>query len=377
MATSTHTRLAILIIGALTVHASSYSNPKYSNPKIARATTTKTCIYFTAPHSIYINNGRYKTEETYTDDIARAFSKTIGGGYATWNNEEKIEAKRLAKKYGKGRSNKRLEAMGNADPNYLLNSQRMKHGWMKYLREARRSCTERSAGNTRGMHLDMHGMSDATAARIGEHLVIGTRAMETTQNAPRKYAKSKSLAFRNALKTNLTDVLTDIQNFNGRNKLTIKAKRGSSKKLPVRIALGKEPMTCNNIASTAHRDACRNATTWRDGKKPTVVLSTDANNLREKFVGDWTEKADSLRRMRNTLTRISTEKALWNKYGSGSDKGKVKPFGCAVQIEMSMQLRKLLADTKGNNLGKRFAKALKAVYKEARCSHTKGSVQLS
>lgn len=373
---SIHTRIVLLlIIGAFTVHASSVSYPTYSNSKIDRlknargeTITSNTCIFFTAPHSIYLNNGRYKDAEGYTDKLVRAFSATTGGGYATWKDSEKIKAKKLALKHGKDVDNMPLRAMGNVDPNYLDNRSRMKHGWLKYLREARRSCTNRSPGNTRGMHVDVHGMTDATAARIGEHLVIGTRAMETTRNVPREHDPSKSSKFRRALETHLKDVLDAIQRSG---KLTIKAKRGSSKLLPVRVKPGYEPTTCDNIASKAHRDVCNKGR--RSGK---ITLSRPGQAKREKFVGDWGVMRGKLR---NTLSRVSTEKALWSRYGKDADKGAVKPFGCAVQIEMSLQLRKLLADTANNDFGEKFANALKKVYREARCSHASekySSVQL-
>lgn len=355
---------SLLFITMASVNAASYSNPKIDQTK-----TSKTCIFFTGPHSIYLNNaaalGRYKAAEADTDDIARAMAKTIGGGYATWKNNEKKKARQVALDHGKNKGNKQLENMNNQDPNYMLDRNRMKHGWMKYLREARRSCTNRSPGNTRGMHLDMHGMTDATAARIGEHLVIGTRAMETTQNAPRAYNTAKSLSFRNALKKHLNGLLNEIEKSE---MLTIKMKGG--KKLPLRIARGWEPTTCNSIVATGHRSKCK-----KDVKNGVVTLST-RKKRREKFVGDWSKK-DALGRLRSTLSRVSTEKMLWSKYGTGSDKGTVKPFGCAVQIEMSGQLRKLLANTTGNDYGKRFAEQLKKVYDEARCSHKQGAVQLS
>merc|ERR1711988_447956 len=216
---------------------------------------------------------------------------------------------------GDDKKKRELRKLGNHDPNYLDNENRNRHGWMKYLRQARVSCMKRALGdrNRRGMHLDIHGMSDATAARLGEHLVIGTKAMETTQNWPRKYDETKSKKFRDALKRHLNT---------------------GGVQLPVRVERGWEPT----------------------GKA--------------RFVGDW-------KKQRNTLSRISTEKALWAKYGrrdnSKYSRGKVKPFGCAVQIEMSAQLRALLVRS-DNNFAQEIARALKKVYKDAKCSYEDGPV---
>merc|ERR1711924_529874 len=82
-----------------------------------------------------------------------------------------------------------------------------------------------------------------------------------------------------ALETHLKDVLDAIQRSG---KLTIKAKRGSSKLLPVRVKPGYEPTTCNNIASKTHRDVCNKGR--RSGK---ISLSRPGQAKREKFVGDW------------------------------------------------------------------------------------------
>merc|ERR1712188_166612 len=113
-------------------------------------------------------------------------------------------------------------------------------------------------------------------------------------------------------------------------------------------------------------------------------------------------------KQRNTLSRISTEKALWAKYGrrdnSKYSRGKVKLFGCAVQIEMSAQLRLLLVRSynkysrgkvklfgcagqiemsaqlrlllvrSDNNFAQEIARALKKVYKDAKCSYEDGPV---
>jgi len=263
-------------------------------------------------------------------------ANTIGGGYATWRADERDKAYAIWKHDGwtDDKKKRELEKLGNHDPNYLDNENRNRHGWMKYLRQARVSCMKRALGdrNRRGMHLDIHGMSDATAARLGEHLVIGTKAMETTQNWPRKYDETKSKKFRDALKRHLNTVLLKIQNYNGLGRLTIKTQGGLQ--LPVRVARGWEPT----------------------GKA--------------RFVGDW-------KKQRNTLSRISTEKALWAKYGrkdnSEYSRGKVKPFGCAVQIEMSAQLRALLVRS-DNNFAQEIARALKKVYKDAKCSYEDGPV---
>jgi len=263
----------------------------------------------------------------------------------------------------------KLERLGNHDPNYLDNANRMRHGrhgWLKYLRQARVSCMERALGdrNKRGMHLDIHGMSDATAARIGEHLVIGTKAMETTRNWPREYDESKSELFRDALTAALKPVLDDIQTYRqgekGKGKLTIKTQGGFQ--LPVRVAQGWEPTSCKHVMKQ-YKDACL-------AVKDKGGLSKLNQKKKARFVGDWRYK------QRNTLSRISTEKALWAKYGTGNGKygkGKVKPFGCAVQIEMSAQLRALLARS-DNKFAKRIARALKLVYKKAKCSYEDGSV---
>merc|ERR1740138_1065033 len=129
---------------------------------------------------------------------------------------------------------------------------------MKYLRQARVSCMKRALGdrNRRGMHLDIHGMSDATAPRIGEHLVIGTKAMETTQNWPRKYDETKSKKFRDALKRHLKTVLLKIQNYNGLGRLTIKTQGGVQ--LPVRAVRAGSPR--HAITSCHARHARQRAT---------------------------------------------------------------------------------------------------------------------
>jgi hypothetical protein len=374
MATSA---LLLLLIGAVTVNAGA----SYSNSKIIRKNTTSTCIFFTAPHSIYINAERFKKAETNTDKIVKTMASHSGGGYATWRADERDEADAIWKHDGwtDDKKKRELEKLGNHDPNYLDNENRNRHGWMKYLRQARVSCMKRALGdrNRRGMHLDIHGMSDATAARIGEHLVIGTKAMETTQNWPRKYDETKSKKFRDALKRHLKTVLLKIQNYNGLGRLTIKTQGGVQ--LPVRAVRGWEPTTCDHIMPCTtcktksngawipdpnqHKAAC-------DVMKKKDKLSERNQAKKARFVGDW-------KKQRNTLSRISTEKALWAKYGrkdnSEYSRGKVKPFGCAVQIEMSAQLRALLVRS-DNNFAKEIARALKKVYKDAKCSYEDGPV---
>merc|ERR1711918_267076 len=87
-------------------------------------------------------------------------------------------------------------------------------------------------------------------------------------------------------------------------------------------------------------------------------LSKRNQAKKARFVGDWKYKK------RNTLSRISTEKALWAKYGrkdnSKYSRGKVKPFGCAVQIEISAQLRALLVRS-DNEFAEDIARALKGL----------------
>jgi len=104
-------------------------------------------------------------------------------------------------------------------------------------------------------------------------------------------------------------------------------------------------------------------------------LSQRNQAKKARFVGDWKYKkkgSGAQKKQRNTLSRISTEKALWAKYGrkdnSEYSRGKVKPFGCAVQIEMSAQLRALLVRS-DNNFAEEIARALKKVYKDAKCSY--------
>merc|ERR1712072_1205589 len=141
--------------------------------------------------------------------------------------------------------------------------------------------------------------------------------------------------------------------------------------LPVRVARGWEPTTCDHVMPcrtcktkrncawipdpNQHKAAC-------DVMKKKDKLSERNQAKKARFVGDW-------KKQRNTLSRISTEKALWAKYG----RGKVKPFGCAVQIEMSAQLRALLARS-DNDFAEDIARALKKVYKDAKCSYEDGPV---
>merc|ERR1711924_124026 len=81
------------------------------------------------------------------------------------------------------------------------------------------------------------------------------------------------------------------------------------------------------------------------------VQGTNGNIQREaEFVGDWT--------YRNTMSRLSTEKALWtgrSRYGKRS-LPKTEPFRCAVQIELSAEFRRMLYTDEGRKtaLGRKY-----------------------
>merc|ERR1719424_1118212 len=327
----------------------------------------KQCLVFTAPHTLYLNDesrgGRRKKPEIYTDLLAKDMAQFVGGGYITWKKSDrdaarkKFEAKqsntKLCRVKGKsrGKCKKAWAALNNGrdpteinrDVNYLTDSERKHFGFMKSLHRAKRSCAKISTGKSvpqmrvGGLHVDVHGMSDATAKKIGQHFVIGTRAMETRsfpsdikKREPKSgvgYNQKKSLKFRKAMANKLNGVLKDICN---------KGQLTSSGKCTVAIGY-------DNGISTG----------W--AYKP-------GEHKHLKFLGDWGK--------RNTLSRISTEEALWGEYNRNN---KAKPFGCAVQVELSAKFRKALYDKNGKTaLGKiyvpKLARGFAEALKEAGCA---------
>ena len=272
----------------------------------------KTCVLFTAPHSKEFREGhsnRTHSREQYTEDLAKTFAKTIGGGYIVWNkaaidNANTDKPRKSDPRYW--------------DPNFLPDTRRTWYGWMKYMHEARKNCIAALSG----LHVDLHGMGDATAIRLGEHLIIGTRAMETVKNNPRQYDETKS----KKLKANLTKAL-EATFINLRTKLILKRKGGRSK-LPLRIARGKEP------------------------------------GGTETFVGDWGSGGYPFGKGTNSMTRISTEKRLWSTYRKDDVQ---KPFGCAVQVEMSEELRKVL--NKEKKVAKEMAEKILDAFRATGCKY--------
>jgi len=336
----------------------------YDNKHLQTQTDSrmKQCLVFTAPHTLLLNDetlgGRRKKPEIYTDLLAKDLANEINGGYITWKKSErnavdkKFRAKSTVKDCGvkgkyrnkacknawaainkDGATTRRPDEI-NRDVNYLTNSERTHFGFMKALHRAKRRCAKLSTGKSvpqlsvGGLHVDVHGMSDKTAEEIGQHFVIGTRAMETIDNKRRKpksgigYDKRKSLKFRKAMAAKLNGVLKDICN----------DRRFSSKfAAKCTVAIGYD-----NGISTGY--------SYKKGEQDHL-----------KFVGDWGKPRKG--ELRNTLSRISTEEALWDDYNS---RDRAKPFGCAVQVELSTQFRRSLYNKDGSKtaLGSKFVPKL-------------------
>jgi len=183
-----------------------------------------------------------------------------------------------------------------------------------------------NCNSERGILVDVHGMSDATAKRLNNHLVLGTRAMETIKNGNRNtrrtrnnYDTTKSIEIRRELQINLRSTFREISR-----QLTL---RKDGRLLPLEIAIGIEP----------------------DGS--------------EKFVGDWVNVND------NSLARIATEKYNWRNY-EGLPRGYQKPFGCAMQMEMSGELRTFLTKPDNRALAKSMAEGIKKAYNMVKCNYT-------
>jgi len=358
----------------------------YENNRLVTKTDKrmKQCVVFTAPHNLFLNDeitgGRRKKPEIHTDQLAKDLAKEIHGGYITWKREERdAAAKKFIAKQPKpwlcgvkgtpaGNCKKAWAALNsgrstvsnrdgnylNRDVNYLKDSERTHFGFMRALHTAKRRCSSATEGKSvplssvGGLHVDVHGMSDNTAGQVGQHFVIGTRAMETTINSKRQpqsgvgYKSTRSLKLRKAMAENLNGVLGQICNklshkFGTK---TVKKKLGSNKGRPAecKVAIGYD-----NGKSTG----------W-------AYKSSEKSHL--KFLGDWGKQKGEFR---NSLSRISTEKALWRSYRRGA----AKPFGCAVQVELSTQFRTLLYNRDGSKtevgkefvpqLARGFAKALK------------------
>jgi len=305
----------------------SYSNAKLDTDLSMR----RTCVFFTAPHSMYLNDisngGRYKQAESYTDDIARAMARKIGGGYATWKNDEKTDAKR---RNDQGRA---LDK-NNRDPNFLGDKERTKYGWMKAIHEAKRNCRGTSTRKPGGLHVDVHGMSESSAKMFGQHFIVGFRAMETQTNGkdgPRTYKKGSSLKFRQNLAARLKPVLAEI---------------------------------CPNLSRVdGRRLGCKVAIGYKEGS---TGYSYKSGNT-ERFVGDWNSRGwkkerENQNKSRNTMTRLSTEKRLWKTYRSGSH----QPFGCAVQVEMSPSMRKFLKNNP--RYSEKLAEKFKLAFRDTGCT---------
>jgi len=307
-----------------------------------------TCVLFTAPHSKFFRRGysnREKARETHTNTLAKRFSETIGGGYIVWNDSAIANSKN--KDYKPQQTDPRYW-----DPNYLPDKQRSWYGWMKFMRQARKNCKAKLSG----LHVDLHGMTDATAIRLGEHLIIGTRAMETVKNGGteankyHQYDRTKSEKLEAKLKEKLEPTFKEL-----RKKLTL-MKYGE--KLPLGIGRGKEPQNCGGIKDLPGTDESKKYL-----QKCEKYL-TPGRKGKEKFVGDWQYKSgESWGEGKNTMTRISTEKRLWSTYGEV----KQKPFGCAVQVEMSYELRQVLKDNE--ELSKEMARKIRDAFRETGCRY--------
>lgn len=64
------------------------------------------------------------------------------------------------------------------------------------------------------------------------------------------------------------------------------------------------------------------------------------------------------------MTRISTEKRLWSTYRKDDVQ---KPFGCAVQVEMSEELRKVL--NKEKKVAKEMAEKILDAFRATGCKY--------
>lgn len=194
------------------------------------------------------------------------------------------------------------------------------------------------------MHVDVHGMGKVYTKKIGQHFVIGTRAMETTQNTPRVYDAGRSLKFRKALATHLNKDLKELCQ-----KGKVKTKKSTGELAECKVAIGYE-----NGKSIGYR-----------------YKRSEQKSLR--FVGDWRHKRKGTKNgkfsgreeWRNTLSRLSTERALWNTYRES--KGAYRPFGCAVQVELSPEFRALLYKENGDKtrLGMTYVPKLAKGFKAA------------
>lgn len=337
---------SILLIGTATANLrgsrelSSYSNIWLKDNLRMRGT----CILFTAPHATKLIGNRAHKPELNTDNIAIAFSQAINGGFVTWKENTPVSHK-------------------NWDPNYLPDVERTKHGWMKAMHTARSNCR-----SSRGLHIDVHGMGDSTAIRLGQHMVLGTKAMETTVNGgkgkttkglattriSRQHDEKKSLALRKNLQNRLKSVFVQLQ----RNPSLTLQKHGSRLPIISDRVKGREPMGCAGIKNVGVKKYLTDCTKY---------FQESPNKKGEpKFTGDWgagKKWGEGI----NSMTRVSTEKRLWATYSGGQ----TKPFGCAVQMEMSTELRRLLAkeakQSDGGLAGK-MAKAIKAAYDDTGCS---------
>lgn len=225
-----------------------------------------------------------KTRETYTNTLAKRFSETIGGGYIVWNDRTIANSK--------NKDEPQESDPRHWDPNYLPDNQRAWYGWMKFMHQARKNCNAKFSG----LHVDLHGMTDATAIRLGEHLIIGTRAMETVKNGGtsankyHKHDRKKSEKLEANLKEKLEATFIKL-----RRKLTLVR---NGKKLPLRIARGREPKDCKGIKDLP------GAT--EDSKKylqkcEKYFRDYPLSKGKEKFVGDWSS-GGSWGKGKNTMT---------------------------------------------------------------------------
>lgn len=246
----------------------------------------KTPIVFSAPHTIELQRDgqpKHKVED-FTSPLARLFADVTGGGHILWREEER----------------ERVRALGgpcptNRDPNFLSDAELGDSAWFTALRCARE---ELAPSGRPCIHVDVHGMRNPPAYPVD--CLVGTLAMR------RQHGDARTDALCDEVERVLRPVLQ-------------------------RIPIARPAAAEGEGGGDSAADVVGAMAEFMD------LQAGGAATPAPLLGGDWGVGSG-----RNTLTQLSTNRGLWTAHAAPS--GGPQCFACALQIELSMRLRRHLAD---------------------------------
>lgn len=295
-----------------------------SRPSDFRA-TERDCFFFTAPHAIALErDGDKKTHdrEYHTNEIVNRFAKALNGGYITWSPQELTRINEVGFVDNKQSRNKMDPS--NRDPNYQSDAEQAEgqyNPWIDALQKARRQCRGGSRLEDRGLHVDVHGMSN----EHGVDLVIGTKGMFRNKSIAQERVRILEMHLYNKLAPILKEMTPATGKASTGKWL---GKRANGK--PVRHPKQKQILLFNQKFEQPY---------------------TFPGALQNGFSGGLPGPKDAGYR---TMTLTSTDADVFNRVG-------LEPFAMAIQMEMSTNLRTKLAND--TDLARKFARAIKSAYR--------------